>query len=189
MCRRTDIENKIMANVMISYLGFEIDGKPSPCHIWTGPTSGEGRGGGYARMSLDGQTVAVHIVRFTNKNGFVPGKKQIDHMCNNRLCVNDEHLQMVTHKKNQKLRIQRARKAKHESQRIPAQHCELRLHDTPIYDGARHGISELFRVLEDGTSSFETTNDGRYPRDDHYWQASASVRSSSLHSSSSVGEG
>ena len=63
-------------------------------------------------MSLDGQTVAVHIVSFTNKNGFVPGKKQIDHMCNNRLCVNEEHLQMVTHRKNQKLRDLRRKEGK-----------------------------------------------------------------------------
>lgn len=107
MCRRTDIHERIMANVMISFLGFRINGKPSPCHIWQGGDSGSGRGGGYARMSLDGQTVAVHIVSFVNKNGFVPGKKQIDHLCNNRLCVNEEHLEMVTHKQNQKRRDRR----------------------------------------------------------------------------------
>jgi HNH endonuclease len=60
-------------------------------------------------MSLDGQTVAVHIVVFTNAKGFIPGKKQIDHMCNNRMCVNEDHLQMVTHKKNQRLRIERSK--------------------------------------------------------------------------------
>lgn len=109
MCRRTLIHEKIMANVAIVHLGFMIDGIPSPCHIWQGSHSGDGRGGGYPRMSLDGQTVAVHIVSFTNKNGFVPGKKQIDHMCNNRLCVNEEHLQMVTHLKNQKLRAERTK--------------------------------------------------------------------------------
>jgi len=55
-------------------------------------------------MSLNGQTVAVHIVSFVNKNGFVPGKKQIDHLCNNRMCVNPDHLEMVTHKENQRRR-------------------------------------------------------------------------------------
>jgi len=74
------------------------------CLIWTGPTSGNGRGGGYGRMSLDGQTVAVHRVMFTCVAGYVPGKKQIDHRCRNRLCVNPEHLEMVTHKQNQKRR-------------------------------------------------------------------------------------
>ena len=75
------------------------------CFIWTGPTSGKnGRGRGYPRMSLDGQTVAVHRVMFVCTYGYVPGKKQIDHKCRNRLCVNPLHLQMVTHKKNCKLR-------------------------------------------------------------------------------------
>lgn len=107
--RRQAIEDKIMANVVISFLGFMIDGQPSPCHIWRGSHSGSGRGGGYARMALDGQTVAVHIVRFVNKNGYVPGKKQLDHLCNNRLCVNDLHLEMVTHKQNQKRRAKRSK--------------------------------------------------------------------------------
>jgi hypothetical protein len=109
MCRRTDIEKKIMDNVVISFLGFEIDGIPSPCHIWQGSHSGTGRGGGYPRMSLDGQTVAVHIVNFVNRYGYVPGKKQVDHLCNNRMCVNPDHLEMVTHKTNQKRRAARAK--------------------------------------------------------------------------------
>ena len=31
-------------------------------------------------MSLDGQTVAVHLVVFTHYYGYIPGKKQIDDM-------------------------------------------------------------------------------------------------------------
>lgn len=98
-----------MANVVVQFTGFYLNGKPSPCHLWQGGDSGTGRGGGYPRMSLDGQTVAVHIVSFVNKNGFVPGKKQIDHLCNNRMCVNKDHLEMVTHKENQRRRDARKR--------------------------------------------------------------------------------
>lgn len=77
----------------------------TPCLEWQGPTSGEkGRGAGYPRMSLMGQTVAVHRVVYVNSYGYVPGKKQIDHRCRNRLCVNKDHLEMVTHKENQKRR-------------------------------------------------------------------------------------
>ena len=76
------------------------------CWEWQGPTSGDGRGGGYPRMKLDGQTVAVHRVMFTLFHGYVPGKKQIDHKCRNRLCVNPFHLEMVTHRQNQKRRDQ-----------------------------------------------------------------------------------
>lgn len=74
------------------------------CWVWQGPHSGTGRGGGYPRMKLDGQTVAVHRVVFTHFNGYVPGKKQIDHTCRNRMCVNPDHLEMVTHRENQRRR-------------------------------------------------------------------------------------
>lgn len=79
-----------------------LDGE---CWIWRGPTSGtKGRGHGYPRMSLDGQTVAVHRVMWVNRHGYLPGRKQIDHTCRNRLCVNPDHLEMVTHLTNQRRR-------------------------------------------------------------------------------------
>lgn len=105
--RREDIISRINRRVKLVDNGFRINGVNSPCHIWTGPTSGDGRGGGYGRMSLNGQTVATHIVVYTHFNGYVPGKKQIDHKCCNRLCCNKDHLEMVTHKTNQKRRVQR----------------------------------------------------------------------------------
>ncbi len=77
----------------------------TPCWVWTGPTSGDkGRGRDYPRMCLSGQTVAVHRVVFTHFNGYVPGKKQIDHLCKNRRCVCPEHLEIVTHAENQRRR-------------------------------------------------------------------------------------
>lgn len=96
LSRRTLILDKILQRV-------EVD-EETGCWNWTGPTSGGGRGGGYPRMCLDGQTVAVHRVIFTHFYGFIPGKKQIDHTCRNRLCVNPEHLEIVTHKENQRRR-------------------------------------------------------------------------------------
>lgn len=93
--RRADIEAKIMARV-------EID-PVTGCWLWTGPTSGStGRGKDYPRMSLGGQTVAVHLVMWTNVHGYVPGKKQLDHKCRNRRCVNPdpEHTELVTAKQN-----------------------------------------------------------------------------------------
>ena len=106
--RRQTIIDGIYRRVEIKYLGFTLDGIPSPCHIWTGPDSGTGRGGGYPRMSLNGQTVAVHLVVYTHYFGYIPGKKQIDHRCNNRLCCNPEHLEMVSHLTNQKRRAKRS---------------------------------------------------------------------------------
>ncbi len=95
--RRDRITEKVRARIRVD--------QATGCWIWTGPDSGKScRGKGYPRMSLDGQTVAVHIVMWTNENGFIPGKKQIDHGCRNRLCVNPKHLEMVTHKKNMQRR-------------------------------------------------------------------------------------
>lgn len=74
------------------------------CWVWQGPTSGDGRGGGYGRMSLNGQTVAVHRVVFTHYYGYIPGRKHIDHKCGNRLCCNPLHLEMVSHRENMRRR-------------------------------------------------------------------------------------
>ncbi|WP_417724597.1 HNH endonuclease signature motif containing protein [Salipiger sp.] len=60
-------------------------------------------------MCLSGQTVAVHRVMFTHHFGYIPGRKQIDHRCRNRMCVNPAHLEMVTHKTNQRRRDEAAR--------------------------------------------------------------------------------
>lgn len=107
--RRGSILDRIMERVVVQDLGFLFEGQPSPCHIWTGPTSGEGKGGGYGRMSLNGQTVATHLVVYTHYFGYIPGKKQIDHLCNHRLCCNPVHLELVSHLRNQRRRATRAK--------------------------------------------------------------------------------
>lgn len=87
----------------------------SNCWLWTGATSGKGRGGGYGRVSIDGHTCAVHRVIYTHFYGYVPAKRQIDHKCGNRLCCNPDHLQDVTHKQNQSRRATRRRKDQQEN--------------------------------------------------------------------------
>lgn len=107
--RRGEIIARIYERVEVRDLGFVLDDKPSPCHIWTGPDSGDGRGGGYGRMSLNSQTVAVHLVVYTHYFGYIPGKKQVDHKCSNRLCCNPAHLELMSHLRNQRLRAKRAK--------------------------------------------------------------------------------
>lgn len=110
--RRTDIISRIFLRCQI----VENEALGTPCWLWTGPTSGDGykggkkgRGHSYGRMSLDGQTVAVHIVMWVCHHGFLPGKRQLDHLCTDRRCCNPAHLENVTHKQNQKRRAKRAR--------------------------------------------------------------------------------
>lgn len=103
--RREDIWRRILDNAT------ETPGPlDTPCLIWNGTHSGvEGRGCGYPRMKLGGQTVAVHRVSATHWYGYIPGKKQIDHICRNRMCVHPGHLEIVTHRKNQKRRAAASR--------------------------------------------------------------------------------
>lgn len=110
MTRRDEISARIAANIEIRLAGFH-----TPCWLWTMADSGKGRGGGYPRIKLNSRTCAAHIVSFVNAHGYVPGNKQIDHKCRNRMCVNPDHLEMVSHRENQKRRdLARGRSAKRE---------------------------------------------------------------------------
>lgn len=107
--RREAILAKIKARTEIVDTGYQIDGKPSPCFLWTGPDSGNGKGGGYGRMCLGGQTVAVHLVPYSHFFGYIPPKKQVDHLCYQRRCWNPQHLELGTHLQNQRRRASRTK--------------------------------------------------------------------------------
>ena len=99
MNRRDHIAQRIFDNVNVRDAGYE-----TPCWVWTMADSGGGRGGGYPRIKLNSRTCAAHIVSFVNVHGYVPANKQIDHKCRNRLCVNPDHLEMVSPKLNARRR-------------------------------------------------------------------------------------
>lgn len=106
------INSKIMERVLPVPAPEGVDRRLGPCLIWQGPLSGAktasraSRGHSYPRMTLDGQTVAVHRVLWVNTYGYLPGKKQLDHLCKVRMCVSPFHCEKVTHKENQKRRDQ-----------------------------------------------------------------------------------
>lgn len=104
--RRADIKSRLYTKSALIDRGYE-----TPCYEWQGPDSGKGRGGGYGRMCLNDTTVAVHKVAWTNSNGYIPPGKQLDHKCNNRRCWRDDHLELVSHLRNQKRRAARRKAA------------------------------------------------------------------------------
>ena len=72
------------------------------CYEWQGATSGYGRGGHYGRVKVDGYTSAVHRVIWSCFNGYISPKRDIDHLCRNRICCRPDHLESVTSIENQR---------------------------------------------------------------------------------------
>lgn len=97
--RRRDIFSRIYARVVKVYGPLA-----SPCWLWLGSDSGNGRGGGYGRIRIDGCTMAVHRAMFMLWHGPIAPKRHIDHKCKNRACCNPLHLESVTCKQNHKRR-------------------------------------------------------------------------------------
>lgn len=82
------------------------------CLLYTGSHSGEGRGGGYGRVSFCGNTKAVHILSFETFHGRrVRSGYFLDHLCENRNCWNPLHLEEVKQSVNEKRKRRRRKKA------------------------------------------------------------------------------
>lgn len=111
--RRRDLWKKLLAKSArcSPEAGFTVG-----CLLWLGPTSGTPKAGktgrGYGRVSIDGGTMAVHLVSFNIHEGPVPPGKQVDHTCSNRRCFEPSHLELVTHKQNCKRRDERKSNSK-----------------------------------------------------------------------------
>jgi hypothetical protein len=67
-----------------------------PCWLWTACTSGNGYGG----FQLDGRLQAAHRVAYELLVGPIPEGMQLDHLCRVLICVNPDHLEVVTCREN-----------------------------------------------------------------------------------------
>ena len=67
------------------------------CWNWTGSVNGRG----YGYLSVDNRTVQAYKLAYEWKHGKIPKELEIDHLCKNTLCVNPDHLEVVTRRTNQ----------------------------------------------------------------------------------------
>ena len=66
-------------------------GEPEACWVWLG-----GKAGPYGMLG----GIGVHVIAYTLTFGDVPEGNCVRHSCNNKLCVNPEHLKVGTQREN-----------------------------------------------------------------------------------------
>lgn len=84
-----------------------VDKLPSGCWFWTGARSrGRGNRKWYGSFRVGGRVVRAHRFSCDVLGGRTcpPGHHR-DHTCRFSLCVNFEHLEIVTHEENQKRKL------------------------------------------------------------------------------------
>jgi hypothetical protein len=64
--------------------------------LWTASLTRDG----YGSFGMDGKTRRAHKLSYEHFIGKVPDGLELDHLCRTRNCVNPEHLEPVSHKKN-----------------------------------------------------------------------------------------
>ena len=66
------------------------------CWVWTASRNSKG----YGTFSFDGKTNCAHRFSYLLFKGKIPRGYAIDHTCNNKACVNPDHLDAVDYGEN-----------------------------------------------------------------------------------------
>lgn len=84
--------------------GYEEDVKTG-CWVWKGHTYSNG----YGVLKVFGKDVSAHRYSYELHKGSIPPGMDILHSCDNRKCINPEHLRAGTHQENMEEAARRGR--------------------------------------------------------------------------------
>jgi len=116
-CLSYDINDKlILSNDAVNILmnKIKIPENKNKCWEWIG-TIGKS---GYSKVYLGkGFSERAHRIMYEYLISRIPDERQIDHLCKNKICVNPNHLKIVTAQENIDRRI-------HNNQNMDKTHCK-----------------------------------------------------------------
>lgn len=84
------ILNQFITDDEITFMG-------TPCHI---STVGSNNAEGYRQCWYNGRNRNVHRVAWEHAHGEIKEGMEVGHLCNNRRCINVDHLKLMTHSEN-----------------------------------------------------------------------------------------
>lgn len=91
----------------------------SDCIEWTGYI----RPDGYGKATLHGEYMLAHRKVWIEAHGWIPSHLEVRHKCDNKRCINLDHLELGTRSQNMIDRVHRGKRGRT---------CKLRPQDIPV---------------------------------------------------------
>lgn len=124
---------------------------PDACWLW----AGGGKGNGYGAFNLEGTSEPAHRVSYKLFCGEIPPAQDVCHSCDNRWCVNPDHLFLGTRAENMADCQRKGRTSGHYRKHLK----EAQVQEVRRLLGAGHRITKVARIT--GISHSVVSNIGK----------------------------